>query len=261
MARTASGNLGSNERLLSLLAGLGLTLLALRGRGFGRAAASAAGLSLLTRGATGHCAVKAAATGESTLKEGFKQQWNRARAGLGMTAAAQIDSLPDLFVAELQELSSAESQLSHVIRQLPGTLSSQDLESHLLGYATELQSRHEDLDRILDSLGVDPAEHPDDAMEALVREVRKMSQVSSERVRDAAVLSSIQRLIHFKIAGYGTVATYAKSLDRIEEAARLGEYADRDKECDQELTALAKQVVNPIAQETAPTLQPAGTQH
>jgi ferritin-like metal-binding protein YciE len=60
----------------------------------------------------------------------------------------------------------------------------------------------------------------------------------------------VQRLVHFKIAGYGTVATYATFLDRSEDASRLAEYADRDKEFDEELSALAKQVVNPTAAAT-----------
>lgn len=249
MARSA-GNLGSTERVLSLLAGLGLTMLAMRGGKLRRAVASSAGMSLISRSVAGHCAVKAAASGSSSLSEGMKEQWRRTKSGLGLTDATEIDSLSSLYVAELQELNSAEAQLSTVLRQLPGTLQSQDLESHLLGYATEIQARHEDLERILRSRGIDPGAHPDDAMHALVLETKKMQQVCSESVRDAAVLASVQRLVHFKIAGYGTVATYATFLDRSDDASRLAQYADRDKEFDEELSELAKQVVNPAAAAT-----------
>jgi ferritin-like metal-binding protein YciE len=206
MARPA-GNSGSTERFVSLLAGLGLTSLAI----------------LAVRGS------------------------RRVRSGVSLTAARQIDSLHSLYVAELQELNSAEAQLSAILQKLAGTLGSQDLESHFLGYATELHARHEDLERILGSRGVDPAAHPDDAMHALIRETEKMHKVCAPAVRDAAVLSSVQRLVHFKIAGYGTVATYAKCLGLIDDAARLGEYADRDKELDQELSTLAKVIINPAA--------------
>src|SRR5688572_14265985 len=150
MARSA-GNLGSTERVVSLLVGLGLTMLAMRGGRLRRAVASSAGMSLISRSVAGHCAVKAAATGSSSLSEGLKEQWRRTKSGLGVTDAAQIDSLSSLYVAELQELNSAEAQLSAVLKQLPGTLQSQDLESHLIGYATEIHARHEDLERILRS--------------------------------------------------------------------------------------------------------------
>jgi ferritin-like metal-binding protein YciE len=254
------GNLSSTERVLSLLGGLALTFFALRGGRGRRALASTAGMSLLSRSIAGHCAVKAAVTGESTLKEGVREQWRRVQSGLGITAAAEIDSLEALYVAELQELNSAEAQLSAVLHRLPGTLLNQDLESHLLGYAAEIHSRHEDLERILASWGVDPSAHPDDAMHALVQETQKMQQVCAESVRDAAVLSSVQRLVHFKIAGYGTVATYATSLDRIEDASRLAEYADRDKEVDAELSALAKMLINPAASRRSPSTPRGRTQ-
>jgi hypothetical protein len=41
-----------------------------------------------------------------------------------------------------------------------------------------------------------------------------MTQIRSTHVQGAALVASLQRLIHFKIAGYGTTATYAALLAR-----------------------------------------------
>ena len=58
--------------------GTGLSLLVLRGGSpILRALAALAGLALLSRAAAGHCAVKAAVTGESSLGEGLRDQWTR----------------------------------------------------------------------------------------------------------------------------------------------------------------------------------------
>ena len=58
--------------------GTGLSLLVLRsGSPILRALAALAGLALLSRAAAGHCAVKAAVTGESSLGEGLRDQWTR----------------------------------------------------------------------------------------------------------------------------------------------------------------------------------------
>ena len=41
-----------------------------------------------------------------------------------------------------------------------------------------------------------------------------MWRVCAANVRDAAVTASVQRIIHYKIAGYGAIAAYAKALGR-----------------------------------------------
>lgn len=248
-----AGNLGAPERWLSVLAGLGLTLSALRrGSLFGRAAAGVAGVSLLSRGAAGHCAMKAALTGESSLQEGLRAQWERMREQLsGGSGAAEIHDMEALYLAELQELHSTESQLLPLVQDLTSAVQSSALERELRSYATEIRTRREDLDRMISSHGVNPREHPDQAMQALIHETHKMMEVSPGPVRDAALLASLQRLLHFKIAGYGSVATFAKTIGRVDEAARLAEYSSRDKTVDATLTDIAKSLVNPEAQRQA----------
>ncbi len=66
-----SGNLGRNERLVSLGAGALLSALALRSGGpFVRLLTGASGIGLLARGLAGHCGMKAALTGRSSLARG-----------------------------------------------------------------------------------------------------------------------------------------------------------------------------------------------
>jgi hypothetical protein len=72
------GNLSGTERAISAGIGTGLSLLLLRsGSPILRALAGVAGIALLARAAAGHCAVKAALTGQSSIGEGFRDQWNR----------------------------------------------------------------------------------------------------------------------------------------------------------------------------------------
>lgn len=213
-----------------------------------RGLSAAAGLSLMARGAAGHCGMKAALTGETSLRQGMQEQWERMRSRLAGTAAGEIDSMVALYTVELQELHSAEFQLCSVLQRLAETLPDFALERELKDYGTEVRARREDLERILASSGANPRQHPDQAMHALLRETRKMTHVAATNVRTAALIASLQRLIHYKIAGYGAVATYAKTLGRTEEAARLAGYADRDKSVDQALSSIAIELVNPRAQ-------------
>jgi hypothetical protein len=77
---STNGNLGSGERVVSAILGAAFSLLALRrGDGVTRTVAGVTGAALLARSFAGHCAVKAAVTGESSLSEGATEQWRRMR--------------------------------------------------------------------------------------------------------------------------------------------------------------------------------------
>jgi ferritin-like metal-binding protein YciE len=246
-----NGNLGATERWISALLGAGFTLAAIGGSGgpLRRLAAAAVGASLLTRSATGYCAVKGTIMGDTSLANGLKEQWNRVRTQTGARTegTADIDSLHTLYVSELQELRSAEAQLQSLLRSLSGSFQSSSLDQVLRGYATDIEPRTSGLDAIITGIGANPRGHTDRAMRALIGETRRMTRVRSTHVRGAALVASLQRLIHFKIAGYGTAAAYATMLSRPDDAQLLHGYVEREKEVDNELSALAKAMVNPEA--------------
>ena len=82
-----TGNLTSVERLASAALGLAFGAIALRaGRSWIKAGSAFAGASLLARAASGHCAVKAAALGHSSLADGLKDQWR------GLRRSADIET-------------------------------------------------------------------------------------------------------------------------------------------------------------------------
>jgi ferritin-like metal-binding protein YciE len=259
--RNRQDNIGSTERWASAATGFGLAVQAMKSRNpLARLLLASAGLSLLARGATGYCAMKSTLAGETTLKEGLQRQLQRLRetantAGTSMRMSTStststiksIDTMNSLYACELQELHSAECQLADLAEKLVGTLQNPELAVRFDEYVTELRSRKVDLESLLARADVDARPHPDDAMQALIGETQKMARVCAPKLRDAAITASLQRIVHYKIAGYGSIAAYAKALGRTEEAAHFAELADRDKTIDGELTRLAKATLNPEA--------------
>ena len=243
---THERNLGTAERWISLLGGVGMLLTTTRGSGFSRVARGALGLSMMARGATGYCHVKAALM-------------NRADDALAdlTDGGERLDSLETMYEAELQELHSAEAQLAQLANDLARTMSHAELAFRLQEYGTELQARRGDLENFLSRIGADVRGAMDDAMQALITETEKMWRISAANVRDAAVTASVQRIIHYKIAGYGAIAAYAKALGRMTEAAHFAQLADRDKTVDAELSDLAKGTLNPEAAGAPQGEQPA----
>jgi len=73
-----TGNLSNTERTVSTVLGTALALLAARrGNPLIRAVAGTASAALLARAYAGHCAMKSALTGETSLASGMADQWRR----------------------------------------------------------------------------------------------------------------------------------------------------------------------------------------
>ncbi len=247
-AHAGSGHVGASERWLSAAAGLSLTLQALRGRGaLSRLLLASAGISLLTRSATGYCAIKSTLAGETNLAQGAKEQARRLWRSFDASTVRRIDTMEELYLIELQELHSAESQLGQSLRQLAGSIQHEPLALRLDEYAAEIAVRKTDMEGMLARAETNPRAHPDDAMRALLDETQKMTHVCAGSLRDAALTASVQRIVHYKIAGYGTIAAYAKALGRTEDAAYFADLVTRDKTIDGELSRLAKATLNPQA--------------
>lgn len=262
--QSESGNVTGAERWLSVALGVGLTLAAARrGNPLRRLLLSGAGASLISRGATGYCAMKAALSEQKPLREGLQEQWQRTRRGIGQLgttgsigdlgrrvlggATPDIDNMHGLYATELQELHSAEQQMRALVDKLAGLIAHAEIATRLSNYANELRARVIELEGVLASIGAPAGAHPDQAMRALVNEANKMARITASNLRDAALVASLQRIIHYKIAGYGTIAAYAKALGRTEEAGRFANFADQDKRVDEELTETAKGTLNPDA--------------
>jgi len=243
---TRFGNLTQRERWISTLAGLGLTLGAFpRGSLLRRVALSAGGVALIARGLAGYCGMKAALTRQATLRDGMREQWQRLRAG-ARVGAGGIDSMETLYVEELQELASSAAQLEALTLDLERGIEDPALVRKLRSYATLIRSRRQDLERFLNTSGRRAYGHFDQAMRALAEETRKMARIRAAAVREAALVDSLQRLLHYQIAACGSAAAHAQALGHQETAARLAEFSERDKAFDAELSEIAKEL-NPRA--------------
>jgi ferritin-like metal-binding protein YciE len=163
-------------------------------------------------------------------------------------ALMKITSFNDSYIAELQELASVESQLSDVLLRIAGAAVHPALKALLLHHRAETEVQTERLATILRKHGANPAAHTDQAMQALIHETRKMvAMLDGDDLRDAGLIASVQKLEHYEIAAYGTVAALAGQLDLRDEQRMLHRSLDEERETDVLLTRIAKTEVNPDA--------------
>jgi ferritin-like metal-binding protein YciE len=159
-----------------------------------------------------------------------------------------IESFREMYDAELSEAVSFEAMMARSMSELGEKTSTGRLRDAIKAHAKSPGKESRSLAAILKKHGRDPEEHTDQSMQAMVGEARKMADmVAPGSLRDAAIIASIQRLKHYEVAVYGTLATYAKCLGLEDEKQTLGEILQREKEFDQTLSAIANEVVNPHA--------------
>jgi len=157
----------------------------------------------------------------------------------------QIESLQDMYIAELQELASVERQMAECLARVGERASHPTLKNALLDYREETATQEKRLDTILQKHRANPAGHIDQTMQALIYETERMvPMLKSGELRDAGLIGSLQRLKHYEIAAYGTAAALARQLKLPDDEKILRACLDEEKEADASLTVLAESEVN-----------------
>jgi ferritin-like metal-binding protein YciE len=163
-------------------------------------------------------------------------------------AAMEINNFKDMYIAELQELESVESQLADALLRMAGAAAHPALKDLLVHHRGETETQKQRLVTILQKHGANPTAHIDQAMQALVKETSKMlGMLTGDDLRDAGLVASAQKLKHYEIAAYGTAAALAGQLDLRDEQKMLHRSLEEEKQVDVLLTRLAKREVNPDA--------------
>ncbi len=159
-----------------------------------------------------------------------------------------VDSFRQMYIAELQELRSVEEELVQALPKMANMAEHPDLKEALDTHLNETRSQRDRLDALLRKHGEDPREHRDGSMQAIISEASRWVEMVEDRdLRDAGMIASAQRIEHYEIAVYGTLATWAKQLGLDEDQRTLHAILEEEKRTDDKLTSLAKQIVNPEA--------------
>jgi ferritin-like metal-binding protein YciE len=157
----------------------------------------------------------------------------------------QITNFKDLYIAELQELASMETQIGEVLLLMFRAASHPSLKEALLRHREQTRTQMDRLESMLRNQGSSAYVHTDQAVEALVAEAEKMLKlVKGDDLRDAALIASAQKLEHYEIAAHGTAAALAGQLELREDQGMLHDSLEEERETDTLLTKLAKGEIN-----------------
>ncbi|WCR10399.1 DUF892 family protein [Paracoccus stylophorae] len=161
-----------------------------------------------------------------------------------------IKNLKDLYLDQLKDLYSACKQSMPVVTELGRAAQSRELSEALIAGNQGISRGMEVLAELCDRHGVDPTGEHCKGMEGIVAEARKHgleTEYADEDAQDAAIITQYQRMMHYAIAGYGCVRTFANRLDLDGDAASLQECLDNTWEGDRRMTKIAEGGVNKAA--------------
>ncbi|MGB7327307.1 MAG: ferritin-like domain-containing protein [Rubripirellula sp.] len=160
----------------------------------------------------------------------------------------KLDSLSKLYVHELKDLYSAETQLLDAIPKMQEAASNSDLKDCFTAHLDETKTHVSRLESIFKELDFEPGGHKCAAMEGLIKEGEGLIKSDIDpSVLDAALIASAQRIEHYEMAGYGTARTYAEKLGSHKAAETLQTTLNEEGHANQKLTRLAERKINFLA--------------
>ncbi|UZT99202.1 ferritin-like domain-containing protein [Chryseobacterium fluminis] len=159
--------------------------------------------------------------------------------------SSAADGLRELFIDELKDIVYAERALVKALPKMAKNASEPKLVSAIEEHVKVTEGQVQRLEQIFDILGESNRGKKCDAMEGLIKEGESiMEETEAGPVRDAGIISASQKIEHYEIASYGTLAAFAKTLGEEEIAALLEATLAEEKEADVILTDSAYHSIN-----------------
>lgn len=162
----------------------------------------------------------------------------------------KITNLRDLFVHQLRDMYSAETQSVKTLKKMAQTVSDKKLKDRFETHLEETHGHVEKLEKVFEMLEEKPKGHRCKAMAGIIEEAEDMMNSGApDKVMNAALIAMEQRIEHYEITGYGTVIEYADELEEKEIRDVLKQILEDEKKSDKALTKRAESGVNENAEE------------
>jgi ferritin-like metal-binding protein YciE len=154
-------------------------------------------------------------------------------------------TLTDLFVDQLQDAYSAETQLTGALPKMAEAAGSAELKAGFEQHLIETRNQVTRLEQVCKQLGCKTGGNTCEAMEGLIEEGEEIIDMGLDPdAQDAGLIAAAQKVEHYEIALYGTLCSFAMQLGHQAAARLLHETLDEEKRTDQKLTQLAERGIN-----------------
>lgn len=162
--------------------------------------------------------------------------------------------LRELFVDQLKDLYWAEQEMTKALPKMISNSTSEELVDALTNHLEESKEHVTRLEEVFSSIGEKAEAKKCEAMAGLTKEGEEiMKGTEAGVVRDAGIISAAQKIEHYEIASYGTLASFARVLGEEEAASMLEETLDEEKNADETLSQISDSINVEADEEEAET--------
>jgi ferritin-like metal-binding protein YciE len=158
----------------------------------------------------------------------------------------KLNGLRELFLDELKDLYSAESQLVKALPKMAKTASSEQLQTAFNDHLEQTRGHVNRLEQIGEELGIKLTGKKCKAMEGLIKEGKEViDSEGAEDIIDLALIAAAQRVEHYEISAYGSARALAEHLGNSSAVQLLQETLDEESAADEKLTNIAEKDLYP----------------
>ena len=164
------------------------------------------------------------------------------------------NSLKDFLVDELKDIYFAEHEIKKGLTKMKDAASSAKLKKAIEAHFKQTDKHISRLEEAFKLFDEKPAKKKCEAIVGILKEGDDILKDTEEgtMTRDAAIIIASQKVEHYEIATYGSLAELARTIDREDVAKLLETTLSEEKETDVTLTVLAVDKINEqAAQEPA----------
>ena len=155
------------------------------------------------------------------------------------------EGLRELFVDSLKDIYWAEKALTKALPKMAKNATSENLVIAINDHLAVTQEQVTRLEKVFSLVGEKPVAKKCDAMEGLIKEGESiMEETEVGAVRDAGIIAASQKIEHYEIATYGTLAAFATTLGEDDAVLLLEKTLAEEKEADTLLTEAAYNTIN-----------------
>lgn len=159
----------------------------------------------------------------------------------------KLNSLHDLYIAELKDLYDAENRIVKALPKMAEAANSPDLRNAFEQHLEQTRGHVDRLEQIFQKMNEAPKGTKCKGIEGIIDEGEHMIDEADDAppaVSDAGLIAAAQRVEHYEIAAYGTVRNFARRLGFEDHAMLLQQTLDEEGETDKKLTSLAESYIN-----------------
>lgn len=158
----------------------------------------------------------------------------------------QNSILEKFFVEELKDIYGAEKQLQKNFSKLQEAASSSSLKKAFIDHNQVTVDQISRLEDAFKLLGKRPQSKKCEAMEGLIEEANNVIRDTDRNssTRDVGLILAAQKVEHYEIATYGSLAQLASTLGLEKISDLLKETLGEEKETDELLTRIAEKEIN-----------------